>query len=154
MKRIESIENTTGCKICVSHKSDAFGYPRVFFNGANTPMHRFIWIKEKGDIPKGMVIRHKCDNPKCINIEHLEIGTPQDNVADRHSRGRTSRVPRTCGEINGMAKLNVEKVSKIRALLNSGEFTQTKIAKIFGVTQFAISSIARNKSWKNLGVGY
>ena len=39
-----------------------------------------------GEIPKGMVIRHKCDNPNCCNIEHLEIGTQKDNIEDMIKR--------------------------------------------------------------------
>ena len=57
--------------------------------------HRFEWMKRNGPIPKGMLIRHTCDNPICYNIEHLEIGTQQDNMNDMHSRGRNHNSNKT-----------------------------------------------------------
>lgn len=139
-----------GCHNCTSHKTDRFGYPRINFRYKNIPMHRYIYTVLKNEIPKGLVIRHKCDNPKCINIEHLEIGTIQDNVNDRHSRGRTSRLARTNGEINGMCKLTKQKVLKILKL--KGKYSQAKIGNMFGVSQTQIGLIHRRKSWAHLEV--
>jgi len=51
--------------------------------------HRFSWLLAHGDvIPQGMVIRHRCDNRRCVNPAHLEIGTQADNIADMDARGR------------------------------------------------------------------
>lgn len=140
-----------GCWDCVSHKKDAFGYPRAGFLGKNTPVHRIIYTKEFGCIGKGLLVRHTCDNPACINPKHLLLGTIQDNIRDRDLRGRTSRVARTNGEINGLSKTTSKEVLKIRSLRNKK--TQTEIAKMFGLSQTHVSGIQTGRYWSHLGGG-
>ena len=50
--------------------------------------HRYVWERLKGPIPKGMFVCHSCDTPRCINIGHLFLGTPQDNMNDKVKKGR------------------------------------------------------------------
>lgn len=65
------------------------GYPMVKFNGSVWRAHRLSWsIFNSSPIPSGLVIRHKCDNPGCVNPDHLEIGTQKDNNIDKILRGR------------------------------------------------------------------
>ncbi len=64
------------------------GYGIIRFQGVKWRVHRLAWHLLNGVIPKGKLIRHSCDNPSCYNIEHLEIGTQQDNMDDRKARGR------------------------------------------------------------------
>lgn len=68
------------------------GYPRCVWKGStNGKVHRIVYeLYYKQDID-GLVVRHKCDNPLCINPSHLEIGTNVDNLKDRHDRGRTHK---------------------------------------------------------------
>jgi len=51
--------------------------------------HRIVWQQTYGRIPDGLVVRHRCDNPSCIRLEHLSVGTHADNVADKVRRGRS-----------------------------------------------------------------
>jgi len=53
--------------------------------------HRLAWAKARGPIPAGMFVCHHCDNPACINVEHLFLGTPADNTADMVRKGRQAK---------------------------------------------------------------
>lgn len=64
------------------------GYGRYPVNRQWKGAHRVAYELYKGPIPEGLLVRHKCDNPLCINPEHLELGTNKDNVWDMYLRGR------------------------------------------------------------------
>ena len=81
-------QKDNGCIECISHCKDDCGYTRIMINNKHERLFRVIYENKYGKIPKGFVIRHKCDNPSCCNINHLEIGTPKDNVRDMIERKR------------------------------------------------------------------
>ena len=64
------------------------GYGRLTVGGRTYLAHRLIWEQEHGAIPDGLVVMHSCDNPSCISIEHLSIGTLRDNSRDMAAKGR------------------------------------------------------------------
>ena len=142
---LEKQEN--GCIKCISHCTDKDGYTRIKYNGKHERLFRVIYMLKYSDIPKGMLIRHKCDNPYCCNIEHLEIGTPKDNVRDMIERGRDcyhNPKPKIFGERNGSSKLTEKQVKEI--YLSS--LSNKKLAKIYGVSAINIGYIKKKKQWK------
>lgn len=102
---VKTKKNERGCFECVSHAPGKDGYPRATVEGVWDRVHRHAYRKFKGEIPDGMVVRHKCDNRLCCNPDHLEIGTQADNARDRVERGRGAY-----GERNGRAKLTLAQV--------------------------------------------
>ncbi len=67
---------------------DQYGYGRVNFMTSTYKAHRVSYEMRKGPIPTGMVVRHNCDNPNCVNPKHLSVGTQKDNMQDASKRGR------------------------------------------------------------------
>lgn len=110
-------------------------------------VHRLAWIEAHGPIPEGMHVLHKCDNPPCYNIEHLFLGTPADNAADKMRKGRANQAK---GSDIAKSKLIEEQVLGVMARLLIGRETQTAIARELGVTSFTISDIWTGRSWAHL----
>jgi len=74
----------TGCR---THD----GYGRKTVRRKTYLAHRLVWAEVHGPIPEGMIIMHTCDNPPCINIDHLRLGTKAENTADMIAKGRQGR---------------------------------------------------------------
>ena len=140
-------KQTNGCMKCISHCCDSDGYTRIRYNGKHERLFRVIYIEEHGDIPKGMLIRHKCDNPWCCNIEHLEIGTPKDNVRDmieRHRDGYHKPKETLYGENNGSNKLTKEQVADIYL----SKLGYKKLSIMYGVSTTNIRNIKKKLQWR------
>jgi len=105
--------------------------------------HQVSYEAFKELIPQGMVVRHTCDNPLCVNPDHLILGTQADNVADRETRGRRKGIN---GEKVGTAKLTAEKVLEIR----SSKLSYSVLANKYNVDKSTIALIKAGKSWKHL----
>lgn len=123
------------------------GHGTVRIASRNLLAHRVAWIIENGQIPDGIEVCHKCDNPPCCNMDHLFLGSHGDNMADCKSKGR-NKIPNLRGEDCGKSKLTENQVSEIRSI-GSG-VPQRALAKKYGVSQFAIGSILRNKTWTHI----
>lgn len=110
--------------------------------------HRYSYKKYIGDIPKGMYVCHSCDEPSCVNPEHLFIGSSFDNTQDMFRKGRANKCS---GEKHPMAKLTKRQVQEIRSccIKYHKEFGLTPLAKRFGVAIGTISLIVNHKNWKN-----
>jgi hypothetical protein len=109
--------------------------------------HRVAWMLFRGAIPDGLFVCHKCDNRKCVNIDHLFLGTVLDNNRDTRNKGRHARNPQ--GEASHLAKLTEHDVWCIREELAAGK-PQIQLAKEFHVSQHAIFKIKHRVTWKHL----
>jgi hypothetical protein len=136
-----------GCWECISHSIDKSGYPKVKRDGKSYAASRWVYQDHFGKIPPGLVVRHKCDNPRCVNPGHLELGTVQDNINDRVTRGREGNRQ---GSRNGRAKLNEAMIPRILSRLKNSE-RQKDIALDLGVSQQIISRIKNGGAWQHSG---
>lgn len=98
--------------------------------------HRLSWRINRGEIPDGMSVLHHCDVPRCVNPDHLYIGSQRDNVMDRISRGRSAPMPY-------MGKLTEEQVREVRSRL--GHRNESKIARDMGISRSTVNNIARGR---------
>lgn len=69
-------------------KVNSHGYGVITNEGRYTRAHRAMFFMLNPDADSSMVVMHRCDNPRCVNPDHLALGTPRDNVLDMHSKGR------------------------------------------------------------------
>ena len=135
------------CIIWTGAKTSA-GYGMRSIGGEQYYVHRLALEKKLGrPIRKGYCSCHTCDNPACINPEHLFEATQKENLADMCKKGRLVNL--NVGERNPHAKLTVEKVKKLRQMKISGKTTK-ELAKVFGITTRTVLSIVANKLWKNI----
>lgn len=131
-------------------RKDGKGYGRVWINGRYVFAHRFAYCVAKGiqlEEINGLLIRHACDNPACINPNHLCTGTNQDNVDDMVSRKRNAKY-----EKHGAAKLTEENVKEIRRIYvpRHPVYGAKPLSKMFGVHASAISKVITGERWKGL----
>lgn len=130
-----------------ARKSQGYGVLNV--NGKTARVHRLAYEAWVGPIPEGLDLRHKCDNPPCMNPDHLEPGTRRQNVQDMVSRKRynTDNTPR--GENHGRAKLTNQDVLDIRMEYATGRITQKALSVIYSVHRDTISRIILGISWSS-----
>jgi hypothetical protein len=138
------VDGATGCWNWTAGK-DKNGYGQFSpYRRQNMRAHRASYELHREPIPEGLCVCHRCDNPSCINPDHLFLGTNAENTADRQAKGRQRYA---IGSACGRAKLTEEEVSVILA---AEGVTHRKLADRFGVTQSTISEIRSRKIWTHV----
>lgn len=138
-------EPNSGCWLWAAASSSEGRYGCMRVGDTMRQAHRVAWQIYKGTIPPGMVVCHKCDTTHCVNPDHLFLGTQAENIADmdfKRRRGITSHAP----DDPPHSKLSPNQIPEVRRLCRSG-IGQKKIAKMFGITQSAVSNINTGRSW-------
>lgn len=124
------------------------GYGKINVGGRAGGMmqaHRFSYQHFKGEIPKGMVVMHQCDNTRCVNPDHLSLGTQSENLADMRAKGRSNDTgPK--GERSHLAKLTDEQVREIRASTEG----PVAVARRYGIHRDTVRLIRQRKIWNHL----
>ena len=135
------------CWIWMASHSRKYG--NMQFRGSVKRTNRISWIIHNGEIPKGICILHRCDNPLCVNPAHLFTGTNYDNVIDRMKKGRGSH---PVGELCGNSKLSIDKVNEIRKLHieNPKRWTYGALSNKFSTCRTNIRNIITRKTWKHI----
>lgn len=106
---------------------DKDGYARFWYDGRTQPASRVLWLLTKGAIPDGLIVRHSCDNPPCLNAAHLLLGTPKQNTQDALERKRM------CGP----RKVRAERKATINDLRAQGWPLQ-EIAEYVGLSRSSL----------------
>lgn len=127
------------------------GYGRIFIKkigGKKERMlaHRLSFLLYKGEISQGLLVCHSCDNPLCVNPDHLFLGTQLDNVRDRDNKGRR---PAPIGSKNNSAKINEYDVLEIRNM-RSQKISYKEISDRYGLSVVTIKNICSNRTWKHV----
>ena len=105
--------------------------------------HRLSYEFHIGEIPDGLIIRHTCDNPLCVNPKHLLPGTHLENVADMVKRNR-------CATGNRKLKVYEIKDIKYQLIKNKNPGIGVQLAQIYAVSTSTISQINKNRIWKSI----
>lgn len=135
-KATQFIVDENGCFICTNRCKNEKGYSLIRIDGKTKKLHRHIYEQMYGPIAPGLIVRHLCNKPACINPEHLREGTHKENSADAIKAGTNARA------------LNSQKVLEIIKFLP--HLNNSKIAEMYGVDPRAISKIRRGESWGHL----
>lgn len=134
----------TGCWEWKGARIGNNGYGRMFHKGEQMPAHRWAWIIFRGEITEGHSVCHHCDNPICVNPEHLFVGTHAENMRDMAGKGRHNG-PK--GEDHYNAILNANQVKEIRC--RRGEPTK-RLANEYGCSPDNILRIWNRKTWRTV----
>lgn len=127
------------CWVWTGAKSE-HGYGRFRFKRKTWVAPRLAWIISNGPVPTGKLVLHKCDNPACVNPNHLFIGTQTDNMRDAIKKGRWTPEHKW--------KLTQAKVTRIRKLYQTTDITQQQLADMNNVGSGAIHSVISRKTWR------
>lgn len=134
----------TECRIWQRGKFEN-GYGMASFQGKTWKAHRLIYTFLVGKIPEGLILRHTCHQPACINVDHLVLGKNIDNYNDMVRAGRQKR-----GSAHPNAKLNEDKVREIRKLQKE-KWTYRQLANKFGVCRRTIWTVLKGRKWWSVG---
>lgn len=142
----ESVVVADGCWVWQGIRDrDGYGVFKSRRNGVRWGMraHRLAYSIYHGPINEGLCVCHTCDNPSCVNPDHLFLGTDEDNRLDKIAKGRA----RGHGGNHPAAKLSDQAARDIRQRYARGGVSQRRLAMTFGVHQSVISKVIRREIW-------
>lgn len=133
------VQKTDSCWLwsAAVRRSDE-GYGAFWLNGKHVPAHRVALELTVGPISQNSVVAHKCDNPRCVNPDHLFVTDQAGNMADKVAKKRQAR-----GERNGNARLSDEDRERIREATLFGA-NRVDLATAYGVSRSCIWSLTKN----------
>ena len=128
-------EPMSGCWLWLGGSGDSRGC--ISIDGEKWTAPRLSYTIHRGPIPDGLLVRHTCDNPPCVNPDHLRLGTDRDNAVDKMPSDYQPVV------------LSSQHVLCIRRLMAAG-FTQVAAARVFRVSQKTVSHIKTRHTWRHI----
>lgn len=138
------VNKTEGCWLWTASEN-GYGYGQIGTGPKRTNRaHVVSWILNKGPIPDGLCVLHRCDIRRCVNPDHLWLGTRDDNNKDAVEKRRNA-----FGEKHGHCKLTVENIKEIRKLRKTG-MAYRQISKLFPVNTIQIFRICNLQRWAHV----
>lgn len=131
-----------------THSLDRVGYGKIKALNRTLQAHRFSWMVFRGEIPDSLCVLHECDNRKCVNPDHLFLGTQKDNMDDCARKGRNADMKKLARESN--SKVTEDQVREIRRLYFEGGLRQEDIGNQFGLSKGGVQAIASRRCWKDI----
>lgn len=145
----EKVRVTPGCWIWEGAAKSSEGYGSFFTRKLMraTSAHRWSYEHYIGEIPEGLFVCHRCDNPGCVNPDHFFIGTAKDNNDDKMRKGRFVRLT---GPTHGSSKVTEDIVRAMRAEWVPGDprFSTVALAKKYGIGKSQAYNIVSRKQWR------
>ena len=152
--RVIKHQDGIGCWEWTGTKTN-YGYGQLSVNGKLTRAHRLAYKIVIGEIPEGLHVLHKCDNPSCVNPDHLFVGTHQDNMRDMNQKGRNkikTGVAARGSSVFG-AKLTEGDILQIKDMYVRNGYKNSnsrELAEKFGVDKSTIIRIVKGKIWSHV----
>lgn len=140
------VDPVTGCHVW--QRAKVRGYGQLLVDGKLVFAHRYSWFRKHGRWPTPCAL-HRCDNPPCVNEEHLFEGTHKRNMEDAIIKGRFVAAVSRIGEAHANAKLAEEDVRAMRKGFAAGESTGA-LARRFSICQSRAWKICKGKAWKHV----
>jgi hypothetical protein len=135
----------------------AFVWPSESGDIVQGRAHRFSWLVHRGEIPPGMCCLHKCDNPACVNPDHLWLGTKAENNRDMIAKGRRVVGGTWCGfgkyhrgVSHHNAKMTPDTVRALRADRIAMKWGWIRLGRKYGISHRAARDIATRKTWRQV----
>lgn len=157
-ERVDRTAGPDGCWIWTA-TADRRGYGMIKANNRSLRASRVSYELYIGPIPPGMFVCHRCDTPRCVNPQHLFLGTPGENSRDMQRKGRaahgdthgkrTKPEQTARGERHGRAKLTEGDVRAIRQRAATGD-TRRSLADAYGINKSTIDRILTGKYWSHV----
>lgn len=120
-------------------------YGKTCVSGRYVSAHILSYELNVGPVPSGQIVRHRCDTPKCVRPEHLELGTNADNSRDMTDRQRQAR-----GERQWCAKMTAETVIELREAYSLGKANIPELSRQYGISTSTVGKIINNQTWKHV----
>lgn len=145
------VNEETGCWEWTGTRHN-FGYGQFGVDGGTMGAHRYSYKLHNDGIPDGAHICHKCNNPPCVNPDHLYAGSPKSNAQDAIEAGSFPHEGSTkSGEENRHSHINNDDVRKMRERYANSDVTYTELSDEYDISMGAVSRMIRGESYKDAG---